>query len=68
MMITDVTYILNVELEILGITERSLQGLNRESLTSFIGETHEEPHNFIGWKLWTEQRHKTTMFTFKLPL
>lgn len=48
---TDAPYILNVELEILWITERSLQRLNRESLTSFIGETHKEPHNFIGWKL-----------------
>lgn len=45
------TYILNVELEILGVAERRLQRLNGEVLTSLVGETHQEPHDFIGRKL-----------------
>lgn len=50
--ISDQTYILNVELEVLGITEGGLQRLNVEILTPLVGETHQEPHNFIGIKLY----------------
>lgn len=48
---SDQTYILNVELEVLGITEGGLQRLNSEILTPFVGETHQEPHDFIGREL-----------------
>lgn len=47
----DQTYILDVELEVLGVTEGGLQRLNGEILTSFVGETHQESHNFIGREL-----------------
>lgn len=52
------TYILNVELEVLGITERGLHGLDSEILSSFVGETHQEPHNFIGRKLCSYHGNK----------
>ena len=45
------TYVLNVELEVLWVTERGLQRLNGEILTSLVGETHQEPHDLIGRKL-----------------
>lgn len=49
--ISDLTYVLDVELEVLGVTEGGLQRLDGESLTSLVGETHQESHNFIGRKL-----------------
>lgn len=49
--ISDQTYVLNVELEVLGVTEGRLQRLDSELLTSLVGETHQEPHDFIGRKL-----------------
>ena len=50
-LIWDQTYILNVVLEVLGITERGLQWLDREILTPLVGETHHEPHDLIGKEL-----------------
>lgn len=47
----DRTYILDVELEILRVTEGGFQWLDGEVLTSFVGETHQELHNFIGREL-----------------
>lgn len=49
--LSDQTYVLNVELEVLGVTEGRLQRLDSELLTSLVGETHQEPHDFIGRKL-----------------
>ena len=49
--ILDPTYILDVELEVLGVTEGRLQRLNGEIQTPLVGETHQEPHNFIGREL-----------------
>lgn len=49
----DQTYILNVELEVLGVTEGGLQRLDSEILTSLVGETNQEPHNFIGRKFYS---------------
>lgn len=45
------SYILDVELEVLGVTEGGLQRLDGEILTSLVGETHQELHNFISRKL-----------------
>lgn len=49
--IPDQTYVLDVKLEVLGVTEGGLQRLHGEVLTCLVGETNQEPHNFIGRKL-----------------
>jgi hypothetical protein len=48
------THILDVELEVLRVTEGGLQGMDSEILASLIGETHQELRNLIGWVLWME--------------
>lgn len=48
------THILDVELEVLRVTEGGLQGMDSEILASLVGETHQELHNLIGWELWIE--------------
>lgn len=47
----DQTHILDVDLELLRVTEGGLQRFDGEFLTSFVGEPHQELHNFIGRKL-----------------
>ena len=45
------TYVLDVELEVLGVAEGSLQGLDRELLVPLVREAYQELDDFIGWEL-----------------
>lgn len=49
--ISDQTYVLDVELEVLRVTEGGFQRLYSEILASLVGETHQELHDLIGRKL-----------------
>lgn len=44
-------YVLDVELEVLGVAEGRLQGLDSELLASLVCKAHQELHDFIGWEL-----------------
>lgn len=50
--VTDQTHVLNVKLEVLRVTEGSLQRLDSEVLTALVGEPNQELDDLVGGELW----------------
>lgn len=58
--------VLDVKLKVLRVAEGSVQRLDYEIFTAFIGEAQQELYNVVGWKVWNLIRSKHLSKIFNL--